>query len=100
MSGQNIKITIANREYPLKLNSGEEQFVKLAGEKIEKVLNELDKNYAINDKQDLLSMGLIQLAIQNEKEANKLKTALNQYETQAEQLTNQLEHYLDKQNVL
>ena len=56
MGELSIKIKIGDREYPMKVDSAEEERLRIAG----RVVNEKMKNYrdhfGIDDKQDLLAM--------------------------------------------
>ncbi|MAO71025.1 MAG: cell division protein ZapA [Flavobacteriales bacterium] len=57
-----IKINIANRTYPLTINRNAEENIRKAVKKIEERLKFYEKNYATNDRQDLLAMCLIEIA--------------------------------------
>ena len=62
MSEISIKVTIANRSYPLSVKPEEEIEIKKAVELIDTHLKDLEKSYAVRDKQDLLAMIALQLA--------------------------------------
>ncbi len=57
-----IKITISDRIYPLKVNMEEEEIVRRAAKMINERIKEYQENYAVRDKQDLLSMALLHYA--------------------------------------
>ncbi|MBL4745470.1 MAG: cell division protein ZapA [Flavobacteriaceae bacterium] len=58
-----IKITIANRVYPLSIqNANEEQGMRRAAKKISELVKKFEKNYAVSDKQDVLAMCALQFA--------------------------------------
>jgi len=57
-----IKINIADRVYPLKVNMEEEEVVRRAAKLINDRIKELQDNYAVRDKQDLLSMCVLHYA--------------------------------------
>ena len=59
-----IKIKIVSREYPLTIKQEEEELVRKAAELINQQVNEYEKNYSVNNKQDLLAMSALQLATQ------------------------------------
>jgi len=62
-----IKITIAGRVYPLSINSEvEEEGMRKAASKINELVSKFEKNYAVNDKQDVLAMCALQFASQVE----------------------------------
>lgn len=60
-----IKVSIADRIYPLKIKLSEEENIRKAAKMINEQIKEIQKNYAVNDKQDLLSMYALQLATEN-----------------------------------
>jgi cell division protein ZapA (FtsZ GTPase activity inhibitor) len=57
-----IKINIADRVYPLKINMEEEELIRRAAKLINDRLKEYQENYAVRDKQDLLSMCVLHYA--------------------------------------
>ncbi|MCJ0742750.1 MULTISPECIES: cell division protein ZapA [Pedobacter] len=57
-----IKITISDRIYPLKVNVEEEEIVRRAAKIINERIKEYQENYAVRDKQDLLSMAVLHYA--------------------------------------
>lgn len=62
-----IKVSIADRVYPLTIRRYEEENVRAAAKKIEATLKKYEESYAVKDKQDLLAMCALQLASQVEK---------------------------------
>ena len=66
-----IKLNIANRIYPMKIDRKSEEFIRNAVKKIENRLKFYEQNYAIKDKQDLLAMCLIEYASKSESQNNK-----------------------------
>ncbi len=88
-----IKIKIVSREYPLTIKAEEEEIVRKAADLINQQVNEYEKNYSVNNKQDLLAMSALQLATQvvKSQQAAAQDTGINS------NLTNQLielEHYV------
>lgn len=57
-----IKITVAGRNYPLKVTPAEEEFVRQAVRFIEKRISEVEKLYNIKDIQDIQAIILVELA--------------------------------------
>ena len=57
-----IKINIADRVYPLKVNIEEEEVIRRAAKVINDRIKEYQDNYAVRDKQDLLSMCVLHYA--------------------------------------
>ena len=66
-----IKLNIANRIYPMKIDRKSEEFIRNAVKKIENRLKFYEQNYAIKDKQDLLAMCLIEYASKSESQNNR-----------------------------
>ena len=66
-----IKLHIANRIYPMKIERNSEEYIRNAVKKIESRLKFYEENYAIKDKQDLLAMCLIEYASKFESVNNK-----------------------------
>jgi hypothetical protein len=66
-----IKLHIANRIYPMKIERKSEEFIRNSVKKIEERLKFYEENYAIKDKQDLLAMCLIEYASKFESVSNK-----------------------------
>lgn len=57
-----IKINIADRIYPLRVAMEEEEIIRLAAKLINERIKEFQENYAVRDKQDLLSMCVLHYA--------------------------------------
>ena len=57
-----VKVSIANRTYPLRITKDEEEKVVLAASSVNKRIKEFEDNYAVKDKQDLLAMCSLQFA--------------------------------------
>ena len=66
-----IKLTIANRVYPLSVSPHQEASLRLSDKKIEATILQLEKDYAVRDKQDVLAMCSLQYAAQLEKFKNQ-----------------------------
>ncbi len=62
MSELSIKVTIAGRIYPISVNAEEEEMVRKAAQEVDTDIKNLQENYAVKDKQDLLAMTALQLA--------------------------------------
>ena len=71
MDKLSIKLHIANRIYPMKIERKSEEYIRNAVKKIEGRLKFYEDNYAIKDKQDLLAMCLIEYASKVETVNNK-----------------------------
>jgi cell division protein ZapA len=61
-----IKISIADRVYPLTVNPAQEEGLRSASKKIDAMIKQFEENYAVRDKQDVLAMCALQFAAQVE----------------------------------
>jgi cell division protein ZapA len=87
-----IKINIADRVYPLKINVEEEEVVRRAAKLINDRIKEYQENYAVKDKQDLLSMCVLHYAsasIRAEKKASNEDTDVAEKVYQLDSLLNE-----------
>ncbi|MGD1848902.1 MAG: cell division protein ZapA [Salibacteraceae bacterium] len=64
MSELSIKVTIANRVYPLTILREEEEGIRKAAKMINEHMRDLEENYAVRDRQDLLAMTALEYATQ------------------------------------
>jgi len=70
-----IKISIADRVYPLTINPQEEEGVRKAAKSIEYLIKQFEQSYAVRDKQDVLAMCALQFATKVEQK--RLDTQYN-----------------------
>ena len=61
-----IKLKIADRVYPLTISSNQEASLRVSAVKIDSMMKQLENNYAVRDKQDVLAMCALQYAAQLE----------------------------------
>jgi cell division protein ZapA (FtsZ GTPase activity inhibitor) len=61
-----IKLSIANRVYPLTINPEQEEGLRKAAQKIDAMIKQFEHSYSVRDKQDVLAMCALQFASQNE----------------------------------
>lgn len=61
-----IKISIADRVYPLTVDFAQEEGLRSASKKIDSMIKQFEENYAVRDKQDVLAMCALQFASQLE----------------------------------
>ncbi|MEP0264084.1 cell division protein ZapA [Dokdonia sp.] len=59
-----IKLSIADRVYPLTIPMEQEEGLRKAAKKIEAMIKQFEQNYAVRDKQDVLAMCALQFASQ------------------------------------
>ncbi len=69
-----IKISIADRVYPLTVESSQEEGLRSASKKIDVMIKQFEENYAVRDKQDVLAMCALQFASQVEQKQIELDT--------------------------
>jgi cell division protein ZapA (FtsZ GTPase activity inhibitor) len=88
-----IKISIADRVYPLTVELSQEEGLRSASKKIDTMIKQFEENYAVRDKQDVLAMCALQFASQTEQKQidntidgvatieriKKINTLLDQY---------------------
>ncbi len=87
-----IKISLADRVYPLTIKREEEENIRKAAKSIEGILRKYEDGYAVRDKQDLLAMCALQLASRLEKiqsnnlvDGSKVGTKLSELEEKLKQ---------------
>ena len=93
---QKIKLTIANRIYPLNVPSEQEEGLRAASKKIEIMIKHYEENYAVKDKQDVLAMCALQLASQNEQENMFEEKNNNLIEKRIEKLNHSISEIFNK----
>ena len=66
-----IKLTVPDRVYPLTISSDQEASLRISAKKIDDMTKQLEQNYAVRDKQDVLAMCALQYAAQLENQLEK-----------------------------
>ncbi len=61
-----IKLSIANRVYPLTVEPEQEEGLRKAALKISAMIKQFEQSYSVRDKQDVLAMCALQFASQTE----------------------------------
>lgn len=84
-----IKISIANRVYPLIIDPKKEESLRIAAHEINSLVKKIEENYSVQDKQDALAMCSLQIL------ANKKQSIINDNE-----LINEIENKIDSINNL
>ncbi|QRM90506.1 cell division protein ZapA [Lacinutrix sp. WUR7] len=64
-----IKLSIANRVYPLTISPNQEEGLRKAAKKIEAMITQFEQSYSVRDKQDVLAMCALQFASQTEQKS-------------------------------
>ncbi len=75
-----IKLNIGDRIYPLTIQRSQEFYFREAAKIIEKTIKNLEENYSVRDKQDLLAMCCIQFAAKNLQNNSKSNDAESEIE--------------------
>ena len=57
-----IKLSVANRIYPLTIDPSQEEGLRLASQQINSLIKKFEQNYSVRDKQDALAMCALQIA--------------------------------------
>lgn len=91
-----IKISIADRVYPLTVDMAQEEGLRSASKKIDVMIKQFEENYAVRDKQDVLAMCALQFASQVEqKQIDKVEDHTNTTE-KLKNLNDLLDSFLKK----
>ncbi len=72
---QKIKLSIGDRVYPLSVPEGDEAILREAAKSLNVMVDHFEKNYAVKDKQDVLAMCALQIAVRSSKEADANTTS-------------------------
>ncbi|MFY7758723.1 MULTISPECIES: cell division protein ZapA [Flavobacterium] len=91
-----IKISIADRVYPLTVEMTQEESLRAAAKKIDAMIKQFEENYAVRDKQDVLAMCALQFASQLEQKKTEVAVLDTDSADRLAQLNNALEKYLNK----
>ena len=91
-----IKISIADRVYPLTVEMSQEEGLRSASKKIDTMIKQFEENYAVRDKQDVLAMCALQFAAQTEQK--QIDNSIDGKETieRIKAINELLSRYLDK----
>jgi cell division protein ZapA (FtsZ GTPase activity inhibitor) len=90
-----IKISIADRVYPLTVEPNQEEGLRSASKKIDAMIKQFEESYAVRDKQDVLAMCALQFASQVEQK--QIDNAIDGEETieRIKRLNSLLDQYLE-----
>ncbi len=89
-----IKVTIANRVYPLTINRDEEEQIRKAVDYINENMRELENSYAVRDKQDLLAMTALYFADKSLAAEQRAAEVLTDSSAEVEKVQQQIAEYL------
>ncbi len=96
MGDISIKINIADRVYPLKVNTEEEEIIRRAAKLINDRIKDYQENYAVKDKQDLLSMCVLHYATTSLKAEKKVMVEDTEVTEKVYQLDRLLSDFFSK----
>ncbi|HPF10101.1 MAG TPA: cell division protein ZapA [Flavobacteriaceae bacterium] len=89
-----IKISIADRVYPLTIKPEQEEGLRKAAKKIEEMIRRFEQSYAVRDKQDVLAMCALQFAAQVEQRGIDNENDQHEVEEKLEALNQLLQDHL------
>ncbi len=91
MQELSIKVTIAERQYPLKIQASDEENVRKAAKKVNEKLKEYTDLFAVSDKQDALAVIALELAAELEERSGNAAP-----DEQSERILQSIEQRLDQ----
>ena len=91
-----IKLSIADRVYPLTVDPSQEEGLRSASKKIEAMIKQFEENYAVRDKQDVLAMCALQFASQVEQKQVDNAIDGKQSQERLQKINDLLLDYLEK----
>jgi|SRR5690606_11909434 len=91
-----IKLSIADRVYPLTVDMAQEEGLRSAAKKIDAMIKQFEESYAVRDKQDVLAMCALQFASQVEQ--RQIENSIDGTETieRLKKLNETVAQYLDR----
>ena len=89
-----IKLSIADRLYPLTVDASQEEGLRIASKKIDMMIKQFEENYAVRDKQDVLAMCAFQFASQLEQKKMETSTEEVSVSERLTQINDALAKYL------
>jgi cell division protein ZapA len=89
-----IKISIADRVYPLTVDPSQEEGLRIASKKIDATIKQFEENYAVRDKQDVLAMSALQFASKIEQVHIDQKEDVEEAILALKQLNEKIDTYL------
>ena len=89
-----IKLSIANRVYPLTIDASQEEGLRKAAKNIEAMIKQFEQSYSVRDKQDVLAMCALQFATQVEQKTIDKENVNEHVEEKLNALESLLDSYL------
>ena len=90
-----IKVTIADRVYPMSISASQEASLRSSAIKINATIKKLEENYAVRDKQDVLAMCALQYAAKLEQNNNIITSSKDQNDEKVSELINIIDVHLN-----
>jgi cell division protein ZapA len=90
-----IKLSIANRVYPLTIDAKQEEGLRKAAKNIEAMIMQFERSYSVRDKQDVLAMCALQFASQVEQKTIDKAVKNERIEEKLNALSNMLDMHLN-----
>ncbi|WP_308993544.1 cell division protein ZapA [Mariniflexile litorale] len=89
-----IKLSIANRVYPLTIDASQEEGLRKSAKKIDEMIKQFEQSYSVRDKQDVLAMCALQFASQVEQKSIDKESVSEHVEEKLNALNNLLQSHL------
>lgn len=89
-----IKLSIANRVYPLTIEPHQEEGLRKAAKNIDIMIKQFEQSYSVRDKQDVLAMCALQFASQLEQKSIDKANVNKQVESKLSALNDLLHSHL------
>jgi cell division protein ZapA len=90
-----IKLSIADRVYPLTIRPEQEEGLRKAAKRINEVIKKFEQDYAVRDKQDVLAMSALQFAAEIEQNQLSSTSELQEAEIKLVELNQMLKDQLN-----
>ena len=90
-----IKLSIANRVYPLTILTSQEEGLRKAAKNIDAMIKQFEQSYSVRDKQDVLAMCALQFASQVEQKSIDKESINEHVEEKLNALNSMLQLHLD-----
>ncbi len=90
-----IKVTIADRVYPMSISASQEASLRSSATKINSTIKKLEQNYAVRDKQDVLAMCALQYAAKLEQNNKNYSSSKDYNDEKVLELINIIDVHLN-----
>jgi len=90
-----IKLSIANRVYPLTIDPSQEEGLRKAAKNIDTMIKQFEQSYSVQDKQDVLAMCALQFASQVEQKSIDKENVNEHVEQKLNAISNLLQDHLN-----